>query len=352
MMQIKKLILVLTFVALQGLPAQETTVPKCEHGIFTRLANLFSLNEKKARILNNKGVELYGRNDWEAAMQQYRQALGLIHQDRCLNLTGTIYHNMALVYDDEDRYEEAIAYQKKAVEVKLATLSENSSSLAGSYKYLAATYRTTAEYKEAERYYKKALDIYKGKKDDSAKMADVYTGLGENARLSGDLARSFKWNKMAVKILEKQAEEEVLLSTAYNNLGLSYYDDGNYSESIVYYFKSTAMKDEGTIEVAKTYNNIASSYDALEDFDKAIEYYQKALKIFEKILGKDALYTVLTFNNIGVCYENKGDFKVSLGYLEKAYTGAEKILGKTHPHVKTLKENRDRVKRELLHKEQ
>jgi len=183
-------------------------------------------------------------------------------------------------------------------------------------------------------------------------MADVYTGLGENARLSGDLAQSFRWNKMAVKILEKETEEEMLLSTAYNNLGISYYDDGNYSESIVYYLKSIAMKDEGTIEVAKTYNNIATSYDSLEDFDKALEYYQKALKVFEKMLGKDALYTVLTFNNIGVCYENKDDFKASFEYLEKAYTGAEKILGKTHPHVKILKENRDRVEQKLLHKEQ
>ena len=337
----------MAFVVLQSLSAQEHSTISCDQGIVSKIMNMFSLDRKKASLLNDKGLKFYYRDDWQKAIEQYLQALDLTDEDYCLKLTGAIYHNIANAYDGMDQYEKAIAYQKKAIAAKRA-ISPGSTSLALSCRDLAKSYRAVARYKEAESSYREALRIYKVQEGGrGAQVANVYTGLGENARLSEDINRSFVWNKKAVGILEKSREDLSLLATAYNNLGLSYDEDNNYTQAISYYLKSIRYEERDSTEMAKTYNNIAAAYSALENFDKAIVYYQKALKIVKKVLGEDALYTAIFYNNIGTCYEDQGNFTAALGYLEKAYTGAKKILGEAHPDVKTLKENRDRVKRRL-----
>jgi tetratricopeptide (TPR) repeat protein len=83
--------------------------------------------------------------------------------------------------------------------------------------------------------------------------------------------------------------------------------------------------------IATAYNNIGMSYLNQDEYSIALEYFEKALTIREKLLGKEHPSVATTYNNIGAVYNNQGDYQKALDYYQKALTIATKSLGEEHP---------------------
>ncbi len=95
------------------------------------------------------------------------------------------------------------------------------------------------------------------------------------------------------------------LAYAYKNIGIGYYMQANYVESLENYNKSLAIFDslDDKVGVANILSNEASLYFNQADDEKALELNLKSLNVAEQI--GDTLRILTALQNIGAVYSNK-----------------------------------------------
>lgn len=104
--------------------------------------------------------------------------------------------------------------------------------------------------------------------------------------------------------LEKRLQKNKDFSSTYSNLGLYYFNNADFNQSISAHIQSAeiAEKHENANSLARSYNNIGNVYIKLKDYQKALTYYQEALKIAvqHKLRGGEAH----VLGNLGIVYTN------------------------------------------------
>lgn len=107
---------------------------------------------------------------------------------------------------------------------------------------------------------------------------------------------------------QEQAEE-------YNNIGLEYFNQGDYDEAIEYFDKAIAMEKYDIEDMDVCYHNRGRAYSEKGEYQKAVEDYTSALSISEK-----AKY----FSDRSLAYERLGE---NIKAYEDAVRAAVGILG-------------------------
>lgn len=126
-------------------------------------------------------------------------------------------------------------------------------------------------------YFNQAKDLYLLQKN-KIQAAKCFINMGYISHNKGDWFGSQELIVSAIKLLNpKIKEEEEVLSSAYNSLGQSIHELGNYKEAINYYQKSTDLNQDREIRIINE-NNIANSYRYNKQFNEAINGYQTLLK--------------------------------------------------------------------------
>ena len=122
-------------------------------------------------------------------------------------------------------------------------------------------YRNLGEYKLAFLHFKKALALKK-------RFPEAQNNLGTLYLLLRD------WDH-AIECFQKSVDD-VLYKTphiAYNNLGLAYYNKGEYQKAIDRYRHAIKLFSS----YSRCYRNLGLAYDALDKWDLAIDAYEKAI---------------------------------------------------------------------------
>ena len=83
------------------------------------------------------------------------------------------YNNMAVVYRNQGKYEEALAMHEKALSIYLKKLGDDHPDVADTYNNMAGVYDKQGKYEEALAMYEKALSIRLKKLGDDHPMLDV-----------------------------------------------------------------------------------------------------------------------------------------------------------------------------------
>lgn len=101
---------------------------------------------------------------------------------------------------------------------------------------------------------------------------------------------------------------------AMNNIGVIYWQMGNFPEALDYLFGAYLMyREEGdSLGIARSHVNMGLIFADQGHFDKALEYYIVARSIYERANHLSGLAPV--FNNIGSVYQNQGDFEEAEKY--------------------------------------
>ena len=115
-------------------------------------------------------------------------------------------------------------------------------------------------------------------------------------------------------------------AVALKNIGLAYYFQGKYVETLNFWKQSLnvyeSIKDEDGI--ANLLNNLGAIYFNQGDNVKALDYYLQSLKIAEHIGNKEKI--MMTLNNVGNIYSLKeATFDKALFYYEKALPICEQL---------------------------
>ena len=115
------------------------------------------------------------------------------------------------------------------------------------------------------------------------------------------------------------------VAQAYNDMGIIYFDQENFSKAVEFYNKALEIrkKQNDVKGMAALYNKIGIIYQKQGNFDKALDNQQKALSLFEQI--KYDIGISYSLNNIGIVHQNMGNFDEALRYQEKSIAIKQKL---------------------------
>lgn len=138
-------------------------------------------------------------------------------------------------------------------------------------------------------------------------------------------------NQKVISICDEGLKKSNLTSTelriyldakaiASNNIGLVYYEYGNYKEALENFQINLQIGEHfnDSLKISNAYNNMGMIYKNLFLNDKALQYYQMS---FDYAPKDD--YTISTYyNNIGICYEDMKQYDLALECYHKSLTSA------------------------------
>ncbi|MEO6188561.1 MAG: tetratricopeptide repeat protein [Ginsengibacter sp.] len=146
------------------------------------------------------------------------------------------------------------------------------------------------------------------------------------------------WNQsyLLFDSIRDRGNESLML----NNLGSVYMNQGDYAKALDYFFKSLQISEQSKDRpnIARAMGNIGTAYSYNEfTYEKALGYYLKALAISEELNDKNTTGALLV--NIGETYLKRNKDDSALYYFKKsleAYENTENIpyslndIGKTY----------------------
>ena len=135
--------------------------------------------------------------------------------------------------------------------------------------------------------------------------------------------------------VDRGKENSLAMAAAYNNIGVAYEKQCDYSKALEFCFKALEIikriLEFDHPSTAMLYYNIGEVYHKQRDFTKALEYHFKALEIRLKVLGPDHPETAMSNSEVGGTYYDLGDTLKALEYYSKALEIREKVLDPDHP---------------------
>lgn len=206
------------------------------------------------------------------------------------------------------------------------------------YNNLGVLSNRLGKYDEALRNYNYAEILSVKQKQYFESLADIYIN---KARIYGILKESDKaieYLEQGIKIYRSinNPNKSLLfsISTAYLNLGLTYFEKKDYTSALLYLEKSKDLKLKYNLsEVALAYMNIAKTYIKINDPDKAQQYFLKSIESFTKEFGKDYYRLVEVYFDYGLYLRSIGRNREALEVHQKALSICLKNYGEKHTFV-------------------
>ncbi len=130
--------------------------------------------------------------------------------------------------------------------------------------------------------------------------------------------------------------------TSYNNIGMSYWAKGDFSNGIEYMHKmiKKATLEHDSIEIATAYGNCAILYIDMGDMETGLNFSKKAIEIY--LAAGDSINPVHNINNIGWIYYAMDKYDSAIVYYDSAIAGYKKYfkdvswLGQAYANVSDI----------------
>ncbi|CAF3231407.1 unnamed protein product [Rotaria socialis] len=184
---------------------------------------------------------------------------------------SVLFNDLAMVKGELGKYDEALAYYQKSLELKNAEGSDSKTDKATTYNNIATLYHKQKKKDQAIEYFQKAIEACnaQGNTDDglvATLHANIATILDDQGKYEEALAKSEESLKIRIKIFP-------------------------------------AIHPS----VASGYGTIANILHSMGSYAKAIEYAQKAVDIDRQALPPDHPQTLLHMNNLEVFKQHQSN---------------------------------------------
>jgi len=200
-------------------------------------------------------------------------------------------HNIAGLYRNQKKFDDALSYQRRSLELSTLTLGSQHPIVATSLNSLAGLYQAKGEYSDAHSYFECALAISEQVLGD--KHPDVAMILFNQATLymvQKNDNEALPKLKRAVTIYEHVlGDEDPKVIAILDAIAVIYQKNEQYKlavpylERVVIGLKKTPNTDP--LELELKLSNLAAAYFKLKDFEKALPLYEEALTINEHEMG-------------------------------------------------------------------
>lgn len=172
--------------------------------------------------------------------------------------------------------------------------------------------------------------VYYREADNEKRIADINNSLGGLYKMKGDFESAKASYEEALKFAVAE-QDSMLMATNYNDLGIIYFETGNYTRASDYYLKATniriAMGKRGRHSLVLSYNNLGVLNKRFDKLNVALDYYKKGLDLATEL--NDDMRTSTFYNNIANIYREKQNFDKALDYLQQGMELSVKMGSKT-----------------------
>jgi len=203
---------------------------------------------------------------------------------------------------------------------------------------LGVIYIRLGRYNDAIKYLNLAEDKVPNKQLLSQELADIYINKARVFGIIKEYDKAIEYLDQGIKIYLsiKNADKSLLmrLSTAYLNIGLTYYEKQQYNTAIDYLNKSLQLKIKNNLsEIALPYLNLAKTYSKLNQVKMAQQYYLKSIEAFDKEFGLNYYKLTSVLFDYGLFLQSIGKDKESLEVHQRALNICLKNYGEKHTFV-------------------
>lgn len=259
-------------------------------------------NRDSSIALNNLGLIYVRQGMYEKAIALYEQ---LLDSHPTQEHVERVYGNIANAYSEMQKFDEALDYYQKALEIEPEYVN--------AYLGLGRVSMKSGRYDNAERIYMNALEL------DNQNEA-VYTHLGNLYAVQA------KYDE-AIVSFEKALEINPFSMNAYNGLGLSYAWKGETGKALSLYQQALHKDPYATV----IRNSLGTLYMELGEIENAIAEFTTSLQI-------DPENTEVR-NNLGILYLRTERYKEAarefIAFLKRQPNDPKILsnLGITYTHV-------------------
>lgn len=229
--------------------------------------------------------------------------------------------NLAMLYGLEENYDSAFLLIDRSI--RLRENVKNSKNLHGSYYNKAELLKETGRYEEAIAYYRKAMRLRESQYEKGHDaLNQIYTAFGIAKAQMGEMDSAVFYTSKAIESLEIQHEHNKNdLVDCYLNLSRMYVQQSEFAQAMASLQTAIGIEesDDKTQRVNVLfllYNTLSGVYYYAEDYDGALGFVPKLLELAE---GSDS-NTITVYSNAGRLLANKGDFELALSNLLLAET--------------------------------
>lgn len=223
---------------------------------------------------------------------------------------------------EEGKFEEAIPYYRRALEMGLRKLGQDNLKIAGISMRLGIALQNTGQHKEAERLFRRALEIREAHNGpDHFSLAPPLSRLGIADLLKADFPAAESKCDRAQRILERGKDQAMafdpeqyplLMSQALRCLGNAYRMQGRYGSAEHTYRRGLSVLGGSSrkelINKANTIFQLARLYDVQGRYVDAEQLMDRALQIRKQIHGPEHLSVGMTLIDMGNIYWHQKRF--------------------------------------------
>lgn len=272
----------------------------------------FKQNEFLDDYINELHVlgDLYEtKNEYTKATKYYRECVELSKEHVGVNHIETLVsmNNIALVYRELERYDESEKMYRELIEL-IKQLDEKHPELGTVYNNFATCMICQERYEDAMNFFEKALDIRKlNFGDNSPFVADIINNMALHCIDLNDLEKSEKYFKKAESIYAQvYHKNHEAYATYLSNYSRLYIKRKDFNNALQCMDKATDIYSDvfgyNSREVAWMYRHKAQLHDMFKKSDEAIPYYSKAISISKKHNLLKDVYDIY-LDMIDTCFE-------------------------------------------------
>ena len=270
---------------------------------------------------NKKETDAFSDESIKDLEKKYRSEL----KDRKAVTRLNALTNLGSLYCESNKYSESEAFLLKALPLALA--GKNNSKLSLIYKTLGIIYLKQFSIDKAEENFNNALRLTSEK--NKRVLSFLYDSLGDVYTKSSRTKEGLVYYEKALE-LRKELEFWRGISETLNKIGVNYYFQSDYENTIKFVSESLKIREERKEKkeaVASCLNNLCLAYMHKSEYPKALENGNRSLKLFEESGNIES--QGLLYNNIGLIYFEMSLFKEALDCQFQALKIKEKTSNKS-----------------------
>jgi tetratricopeptide (TPR) repeat protein len=248
------------------------------------------------------------------------------------HFTYKLYEDLGGAYYELDRFEKALEYLDRAIEIENTVGGERSTKLLPLIVSKVHCLNQMDKGQEALIYGTKTAENFLESNVKHKDLAELLLVIGRIYLEKEDLQSAETWTTKGVQIVEATKVVSPQIRDECESIGSLYLGSFNQKEKGLYFYeraldyaiklKIMGMVDDENGEedsLHHRYDSVAAVHVELGQFDKALQHYQRSNELRKEEFGDDSIEYAEGLGNVGEVYLKHGKLDEALQNLETSY---------------------------------
>ena len=276
------------------------------------------------RVYREEGLSIKAKKYFEAARDAKEDIFGTDSLE-----VAEIVHNLAVIYDDEEHFEQSLSYYRKSLKIRRAVLGEEHEDVCELITCIGNVYRSMGDNSTALKAFRRALDL----RSSVAKSIKLNRNQTEALICSHEDVLELLSHDIGSSINSDAARDDV--ASVLLKMGHLYDTISNFDQSLKCFEKALEIRQNtgDGVKAAQVYNVLGISFAKRRKFADAMDSFEQSLSLRKVALGEWSTDVAETLHNMGNCSAKKGDLDDAKSFYDESLRIKRKNLGNAHASV-------------------